>query len=108
MTRTETGKEGTTGMSGTGNTDKDYVVLDEGSVMRLIDRTTALLMWNDKHCTEDIYMIFDNSGKYLCETESDFYTHNQLFALYCGDIWDIAEDFNRKEENNGLYEETAQ
>lgn len=99
MTRTETGKEGTTGMSGTGNIEKKYKVLREGSVVRLINRNTAIALWKNKHNTEKIYMIFDESGKYPCDTEKDLYSDVCSFALYCGKIWDINDEFNKL---NGL------
>lgn len=91
--KTEIGKEGIIGMIGTDSTKK-FKVLREGSLVRLIDRSTAIALWKNKHITEKIYMIFDDSGKYPCETESDLYTHNQDFALYVGDVRDIYADID--------------
>lgn len=109
--KTETGKEGTTGMDGIRPTKrtnkKQYKVLRDGSVVRIIDRCTAITLWKDKHNTDKIYMIIDDSGKYLCEKENDLYNHDQQFALYCGKIWDMADDYNRITRfGYGLQQET--
>ena len=106
--KTEIGKEGIIGMNGTGNTKRDFYVLKDGSVLRLISKNTALTILQNKHNKEQVYMIYDQCGKFLCKSTDDIYEHDCMFGLYCGKVWKMVDVFNKANGLNGygLQQET--